>query len=66
MAREIEQREIALGEEDSPSEVVLERLGKAVSTDGARLPARSLLPNRFHPPLRSGEVGLSTPMRRGS
>jgi len=62
MARSIERRKIFLGPEDY--EEFLGRLEKGSVFAGAQILAWSLLPNHFHLLLRSGEVGLSTIMRR--
>ena len=62
MARGIERRKIFLGPEDC--EEFVRRLERAIKGTGAEVLAWSLMPNHFHLLLRSGEVGLSTVMRR--
>jgi REP element-mobilizing transposase RayT len=62
MARGIERRKIFLGPEDD--EEFLRRIEKAIKGTGTEVLAWSLMPNHFHLLLRSGEVGLSTVMRR--
>jgi REP element-mobilizing transposase RayT len=62
IARGIERRKIF--PEDEDREDFLGRLETLVVKGGAQLLAWSLLPNHFHLLVRSGEIGLSTLMRR--
>ncbi|MEW6490873.1 MAG: transposase [Thermodesulfobacteriota bacterium] len=62
IARGIERRKIFLGEADY--EDFVRRLGASVSVGGTRLLAWSLLPNHLHLLVQTGEVALSSVMRR--